>query len=74
MKRENIYPGVFDSPIFLNLQIDIRDSYIFRWLSSLHREDGKSLCAVTHLALLGVKIIGNGILGFYKKTGQMIRL
>lgn len=60
---------MFENPIFLNLQIDPRDSYIRRWLSGLHGEEGKSLRAVAHLALLGVKFIGNGILGFLNKDG-----
>ena len=34
----------------------IWDSYIFKLMSCLHRVDGRCLCAVTHLALLGVKM------------------
>ena len=30
--------------------------------------EGRMLVAVTHLALLGVKIAGNGILGFTKEV------
>ena len=34
--------------------------------------EGRMPVAVTHLALLGVKIAGNGILGFTKENSQKI--
>ncbi len=50
---------------FLNLHLDIRDSYIFRWLSGLLRVEGKSLFAETRLAFARRQKAGNGSLGIF---------
>lgn len=48
---------MFDAPAILNLHLRLWDSYIANWKSSRHcaAEDGRNV-AVTHLALLGVKV------------------
>ena len=59
-------PGMFDNPVILNLHLLLWDSYIADWMSSRHyAAEGRREVAVTHLALLGVKIAGNGILGYF---------
>ncbi len=50
-----MYPGMFDTPISLNLRVRLRDSYIAGTMSSLHRVEGRMPVAVAHLAWLGVK-------------------
>ena len=63
-------------PVILNLHLFLWDSYIAYWMSGRHcAAEGRREAAVTHLAWLGVKIAGNGILGvlftkeneFYKR-------
>ncbi len=53
-------------PAILNLHLLSWDSYIADWMSSRHyAAEGRREAAVTHLAWLGVKIAGNGILGYF---------
>ena len=49
-------PGMNDTPDILNLHYFKRDSYIFKLMSGRLAAEDWDLCAVTHLALLGVKI------------------
>ena len=57
-----------DIPVILNLHFRSRDSYISVMMSGrLVSAEGRGTDADTHLALLGVKIAGTGILGFYKR-------
>ena len=53
----NKVPGMFDTPAILNLHLRLWDSYIADWKSSRHyAAEGRRCVAVTHLALLGVKV------------------
>lgn len=57
MYRKARQPGVFDTPVILNLHLLLWDSYISNWMSGLRfAVEGRRLAADTHLALLGVKI------------------
>ncbi len=55
-------------PAILNLHLLSWDSYIADWMSGRqYAAEGRREAAVTHLALLGVKIAGNGILGYFSE-------
>ena len=54
--------------LYLNLHDIIRDSYIIWWMSGLRfAVEGRSQIAVTHLALLGVKLVGTALWEKQKK-------
>lgn len=62
-------------PAILNLHFRLWESYISVWMSGRHQSaEGRSTVADTHLALLGVKIAGTGILGCTKDfTKEFLR-
>ena len=61
-------------PAILNLHFCLRESYISDRMSGRQRSaEGRRADADTHLALLGVKIAGNGILGSYKRCYQRVK-
>ena len=49
-------PGMCDTPVILNLQDLIRDSYIYKIMSGHQAVEDRGLFAETHLAWLGVKM------------------
>ena len=63
---------MFDKPTILNLHFLLRDSYIAVWMAGRHRTDGRRTGAVTHLALLGVKIVGSAFSGKHENFSAQL--
>ena len=65
-KNNLIIPGACENLTYFDPTFHRRDSYISGLMSGLLRVDGSGLDAVTHLALLGVESVRNGVLGVLK--------